>query len=586
GYSQNWVALTHINQEWIPLIFYLLSFAFSTRLLRPNSPRIDADSKPDEAEAAPPAKGAVSAIWASLRSRLPRVRVPGSVLSTLLALLFLIAGLFPTEYFFGLEPLRFLFIWVIVSEATAGFMPRLRETLKHWWPYLVIWLADAAWLAYYYKSGAYISYDLTAVQAAPQLSQALLAFGDAVWKAGVYVWVQVLVLCAHALTTPSSLLTLALIVITLALGTLYLLKLDPSQFGNRAFAVPAILIGLTGILLGRLPSLVAGLPLTLQSSYDRFMISMMLGAGLFAVGLVELLVRNSSLKNLVFALLIALGIGQQFFNANIFRRDWARQQQIYWQMAWRMPALKPDTALITQQMPMDYETDFSMTAALNWMYAPKPHPSSLSYALVYSEKRLGGIVLPSLQPGTVMHFPFRTVAFTGNTSQVVAIYVPPNGCLRVLDPTLGDAETYGRFPVSLTGPIAISDPSRILINNSPLVLPVAPFGHEPDHTWCYVYEKAELARQVHDWQQIAELGAQASLGGFTPQDDFEWLPFIEAYAHTGNLKNAVNLTVRAWTEDTRLHRGLCVLWKRLQSQGSPETQAAAAGIIGQFGCGQ
>ncbi|HEX8993287.1 MAG TPA: hypothetical protein VF784_16515, partial [Anaerolineales bacterium] len=139
GYSQNWVALTHINQEWIPLIFYLLSFAFSTRLLRPNSPRTDAGSKPDEAEAAPPAKGAVSAIWASLRSRLPRVRVPGSVLSTLLALLFLIAGLFPTEYFFGLEPLRFLFIWVIVSEATAGFMPRLRETLKHWWPYLVIW---------------------------------------------------------------------------------------------------------------------------------------------------------------------------------------------------------------------------------------------------------------------------------------------------------------------------------------------------------------------------------------------------------------------------------------------------------------
>src|SRR5512133_2323890 len=34
GYSQHWVALTHINQEWIPLIFYLLSFAFTAQALR------------------------------------------------------------------------------------------------------------------------------------------------------------------------------------------------------------------------------------------------------------------------------------------------------------------------------------------------------------------------------------------------------------------------------------------------------------------------------------------------------------------------------------------------------------------------
>src|SRR5512140_1671468 len=34
GYSQHWVAFTHINQEWIPFIFYLLSFGFSARALR------------------------------------------------------------------------------------------------------------------------------------------------------------------------------------------------------------------------------------------------------------------------------------------------------------------------------------------------------------------------------------------------------------------------------------------------------------------------------------------------------------------------------------------------------------------------
>ena len=43
--------------------------------------------------------------------------------------------------------------------------------------------------------------------------------------------------------------------------------------------------------------------------------------------------------------------------------------EIYWQFAWRIPALQPGTAVITTQMPLDYETDLSMTAALNWMYA-------------------------------------------------------------------------------------------------------------------------------------------------------------------------------------------------------------------------
>ena len=34
GYSQHWVALTHINQEWIPLLFYLVSFGLTARALR------------------------------------------------------------------------------------------------------------------------------------------------------------------------------------------------------------------------------------------------------------------------------------------------------------------------------------------------------------------------------------------------------------------------------------------------------------------------------------------------------------------------------------------------------------------------
>ncbi|MCL4529086.1 MAG: hypothetical protein M1282_06710 [Chloroflexi bacterium] len=547
GYSQNWVAFTHINQEWIPLIFYLLSFGFTARAFR-NPHRF--------------------------------------LSNTNYALLLLVIGVFPTEYFIGLEPLRFLFIWVIISEGTKGFWPRLLKTLKVWWPYLLIWLTDAIWLIFYYKSGAYISYDVTAVQGAPVLSEAFVIFGDALWKAGLYIWAQVLVLTMQSLTTPTSLLTLALIVITFVLSCFYLLKLKFEPADAKSFALTASIIGVLGILLGRLPSFAAGLPLTLQSSFDRFMISMMLGGSLFIAGLVELLISSQRAKTYVFASLIALGIGQQFFNANIFRRDWQGQQEIYWQFAWRIPALQPDTAIITQQMPLDYETDFSMTAPLNWIYAPDIHPPDLPFAMVYSEKRLGGVVLPDLQPDTVMQLPYRTVAFHGNTSQAIVIYIPPNGCLRVFDPAFGDMETYARFSESVSAPIPLSNPARIITDSPPPKMPNPPFNREPAHTWCYFYEKAELARQTRDWNKVAQWGHQASQQGFAPQDAFEWLPFIEAYARTGDLKSAQQITRQAWDAEPKIHRGLCVLWKRLQAEGPDEAQSFASNFLREFSCGQ
>ncbi len=561
GYSQHWVAFTHINQEWIPFLFYLVSFGFTARALRDTS-------------------------------HFSRY--------TIFALLLLAAGLFPTEYFAGLEPLRFIFIWVIISEGTQGFRPRLVRTFKYWWPYLLIWLADAVWLVYYYKSGAYISYDVTAAQApATALNSALFVFGDAFWKAGIYVWAQVLVLTAQTLSAPTSLATLALIAVTFVLTAFYLLRLDitlaasaqgdaqPSRFasltGSKAFGIAALLCGLLGILLGRVPSFAAGLPLTLQSSYDRFMISMMLGGSLFIVGVVELLVRSGRAKTYLFALLVAVGIGQQFFNANIFRRDWQGQQQIYWQFAWRIPALKPDTAIITQQMPLDYETDLSMTAAINWIYAAEIHPPDLPYALIYSEKRLGGEVLPDLKPGTAIKLPYRTVTFNGNTSQAIVIYVPPDGCLRVFDPAFDDELTYARYPESLIAPIPLSDPSRILTNAPSPALPDPPFIKEPPHAWCYYYEKAELARQTGDWAKIVALGVEAKQKGFTTQDAFEWLPFIEADARTGAWGQAEMLARQSLHDDPKIQRGLCLVFKRV---GTGNANSPTSNLLQAFKCGQ
>ena len=558
GYSQHWVAFTHINQEWIPFIFYLLSFGFTARALR----------KPNKFTA-----------------------------NTIYALLFLIAGIFPTEYFVSIEPLRFLFIWVIVAEQINGFKQRFVESLKRWIPYFLIWMANAVWLAYFYTVGGYASYEVEVASEPVTLVQLVSAFGDSVWKAGFYIWLQILALASRSITAPTTLITLALMIAAFVFLLLYFRRFDLSEHAARTFAISAILIGLAGILLGRVPSFAAGLPLTLQSSFDRFMISMMLGGSLFVTGLIELFIRNPRIRTYTFAFLIALGIGQQFFNANIFRRDWTKQQEIYWQLAWRIPALKPGTALLTHQLPIDYETDLSFTAPINWMYAPDYKRNTLQsgsvdeignlpYALIYTEKRLGGAALPSLEPNSDISMPIRRVSFHGSTSQVLVIYMPPNGCLRVLDPARSDQITYGRQSRFLVEAIPLSNPLNIIADVDQTAK--ISFLPEPEHTWCYYFAKAELARQQGDWDQVIELVDKARSSGYEPEDPFEWLLYIEAQALTGNINDAEKLSEDVLKQDNGIRRGLCELWKRVQLHDpmTIEEETRLNQIISTFECTQ
>jgi len=175
------------------------------------------------------------------------------------------------------------------------------------------------------------------------------------------------------------------------------------------------------------------------------------------------------------------------------------------------------------------------------------------------------------------------VTFHGSTSQVIVIYAPQNGCLRVLDPVYANAQTYNKFP-ALTPLIPLSDPSRIITNAPAPTLTNPPFPTEPSHAWCYFYEQAELARQIGDWNKVANLGRMAAQQGFVPQDDFEWLPFIEADARTGDLKSAEQITRQAWKDDAKLHRGLCILWERVQVEGPKEAQGTESNLLAELGC--
>jgi hypothetical protein len=227
-----------------------------------------------------------------------------------------------------------------------------------------------------------------------------------------------------------------------------------------------------------------------------------------------------------------------------------------------------------------------LTAPLNWIYAPDYTGGDLPYALLYTRTRLEGASLSALEPGVPVSFAYRTVEFVGSTSQALAIIVPPNACLHVLDPVYAGGDTYERQPRFLREAIPLSNPDLILPHAQPPQMPAALFGVEPPHTWCYYYEKAELARQVGDWETVAALGDQARVQGYLPGDALEWLPFIEAYVLTGDYQTARELSLLAYQDDSRPRKGLCYAWQRIQvdGQGNVEVENLASELLEQFNC--
>jgi hypothetical protein len=80
------------------------------------------------------------------------------------------------------------------------------------------------------------------------------------------------------------------------------------------------------------------------------------------------------------------------------------------------------------------------------------------------------------------------------------------------------------------------------------VPPYSIFGNEPEHDWCFYYQKADLARQRGDWQEVVRLGEEAEKLGLHPNDQIELMPFLQAHAFLGDQKRVRGYSTRINTQ--------------------------------------
>jgi hypothetical protein len=259
----------------------------------------------------------------------------------------------------------------------------------------------------------------------------------------------------------------------------------------------------------------------------------------------------------VTSIIIGLAVGFHFRNANRYRHHWSTQKSLFWQLSWRVPGLQPGTAILVGEQTSPLATDYALAAPLNLLYAPQNSSARPDYWVFNLSSQLGESV-PSLASDEVVKRTLRTVSFTGNTSDSLVIWPSPSGCLRIVD---ASRDEIPQLPVSTRAARHLSNLDRIVINpENPARPPAEIFGLEPKPGWCYYFQKADLARQIGDWEKVAQIGDEARSIGLSPNDVVEWIPFIEGYAKVGRIDDAkerVNLALKAIEGQMVLSRFIC-----------------------------
>ena len=129
------------------------------------------------------------------------------------------------------------------------------------------------------------------------------------------------------------------------------------------------------------------------------------------------------------------------------------------------------------------------------------------------------------------------IEFYRDYDDILILSYPSFGsCLHVID---GRRIELPRSASSVIRNIGrYSKIERVIVDGPQSRPPESIFGTEPEHNWCYYYQKASLARQAEDWIEVGRLANEVDRLGLRPSDRSEWMPFLEGYVNLERDKDA------------------------------------------------
>ncbi len=484
----------------------------------------------------------MASLWLTVLACEPKNR-NWQILLTFLSLLFSFANVMLMEYYVGMEIYRFGLIFMMDRERANKDRPQaFFHALLLYLPYLIPALGFVAWRVFFFnaeRAGANVMEDLVMpflTHPRHELLELGVRIAKNVWKLFAGVWTIPAYNLINGLGMKPFLYALIPSLAIFAAGQMFLFLMHRKRTEESTMeavneSAQWLWYGLICGAIAILPMIIAKRDISFAASLDRFAWVGMAGTILFLAGLLGSL-KDRTLRNILTMAAILLAVFVQWQNKTNYINQWKLTKEYWQQLMWRAPMLKQGTTLVSGGTLL-VEEDYDIFAPAAMIY----YPEVTDWSPIGAEVLNTGTVR-DIRLGRKTEREVRKIYVEKDYQQLLAISKPSeSGCLRVIN---------GKDPI-----YSLSDWTKIpeigayskwdQIITDPEVPAAIPFflGEEPEHGWCYYYEKMELALQRNDPETAAKLADEAAAAGLKAQDNVEWIPVIEAYTETGRTEDAL-----------------------------------------------
>lgn len=478
--------------------------------------------------------------------------------------------LFTSEYFVGMVMVRPLILFWLLGGKVATLRERITKTILNWLPYLAALAAYVIWRMFLYvpppigdRNAPKILYDLLETPIATIGYLVRTALQDSVIVTFTS-WYRTLVPELLSFASIFNWFVLLITVVAFRAAFLFLSKTysSPSEGSTKRWLASPLMLGVLLVLLGMAPLWLIGQDIVThknQFAGSRFGIGSTLGAALIAAVIIENLLDDVKKKVAVISLLVALAVSMHLTNAKDFAYSWEKQERLARELLWRAPDIEPGTAIVTDEEILGYMGSYSVSFSLITTYQPGDinTPPYWYFPFYYTNPNVNDFLAGIPLEGSKL-----TMDFKGTSQEMILLSFNPEmqRCLWVLQPQDTNLRLVNNDMRQLA---AGSDIERIKQADVEPAPPQALYGEMNTQTWCYYFEKADLARQYGQWDEVVRLWNESQANGDRADNGFEYIPFIEGLGHTGDWEQVKELTKFSKRITAGLEPSLCSALDRL-----------------------
>ena len=457
-------------------------------------------------------------------------------------------GLLLVDYTIGMELFRFVIVFIVVSHELPIIRTavKIKKALLRWLPFIMIPAGFMIWRIFFFnntRSETDISLQIGQFIAAPiQVGKLwLLNLIKSFVNINLMGWIKPFYDNFFSLGLMDFIIAvalsgLAIFFTKLVFSRLFLPSTDPHEVEPTAsqWEKEAICGGIIGIIGGIIPIVIMNREVDI-ASYSHYLLNTLFAAVPFFYVLINWIKSKKFQQAILLSFLGFLILSNYSYSVNVVKQE--RSIADFWkQVVIRAPGFERGTTFLVN-LPNSYGKDNwdAVWAPVNYLYAD-PNNINISGGVVnypYAGLKPDLESSQKILTNNENEIGYRTHLFFPNFKKLVVISQPSlDSCVHIFN------SQWPRITISDSDQVLLaaskSELSTVSSQVTYLNLDEKIFGKVDDTNWCTIYQQAELALQLNQWDQLAKLQIESEKSDFSPKDQIEWMPFLQAAFYRGN----------------------------------------------------